>query len=79
MQHVQTFPGFQQSWTPVTTDRRRVTGSERGRRWPHGVASMAAASGLSLLFPLAILAVGAPLALALRGVVELLGWLLSVL
>jgi hypothetical protein len=77
MQHVQTFPGVQQSWTPATSDRRRVTGSERRRRWPHGVASMAAASGLSLLFPLAILAVGAPLALAVRGIAELGAWLLS--
>jgi hypothetical protein len=48
-----------------------------GPGWLQGVSTMAAASGLSFIFPVAILLIGTPLALAVRGIVELLQWLLA--
>jgi hypothetical protein len=38
---------------------------------------MAAASALSFMFLVAILVIGTPLALAVRGIVELIEWLLA--
>jgi hypothetical protein len=46
--------------------------------WVQGLGSFATATALMLLVPVAILAVVAPLALAVRGVLELLLWLFGV-
>lgn len=42
-----------------------------------GISALLAAAGLTLLVPAVVLLVGAPLALAVRAVVEALGWLLG--
>jgi hypothetical protein len=52
---------------------------------PHGsertllqaLVSIAGAAGIALLVPFAILLIGMPIALAVRGLVEVLTWLLS--
>jgi hypothetical protein len=41
--------------------------------------SLAGAAGIALLVPFAILLIGMPVALAVRGVVETASWLLAVL
>ena len=43
-----------------------------------GLVSLAGATGVALLFPVAILAVGVPLVLAVRGVIEAISWVVSV-
>lgn len=46
------------------------------RTFAQGVASLLGAAGIALLFPFVILAVGAPLALAVRGLLEATQWFL---
>jgi hypothetical protein len=48
------------------------------RAFLQGLVSLAGASGIALLAPVAILLVGLPLALSVRGVLEAIGWLLGV-
>ena len=43
-----------------------------------GLVSLAGAGGIALLAPFAILMVGLPIALSIRGVLELFGWLFGV-
>jgi hypothetical protein len=43
-----------------------------------GVVSFAGGAGIALLVPVAILLVGLPIALSVRGVLELVGWLFGV-
>jgi len=43
-----------------------------------GLVSLAGAGGIALLAPFAILMVGVPIALSIRGVLELFGWLFGV-
>lgn len=49
-----------------------------GRTFRQGVVSLAGAAGIALLVPFAILMVGLPVALSVRGVLELFGWLFGV-
>lgn len=48
------------------------------RTFLQGLVSLVGAVGIALLVPLAILFIGLPLALAVRGAVEALGWLFGV-
>ena len=50
---------------------------DTGRPFLRALASLAGAAGLALLVPVVILLVGVPVALAARGIVEAIGWLLS--
>ena len=42
-----------------------------------GLASLAGAAGIALLVPFAILLIGLPIALVVRGIAEDIGWLLA--
>jgi hypothetical protein len=48
--------------------------SSGDRTFLQGVVSLAGAAGIVLLVPFAILLVGLPVALAVRGVLEVIGW-----
>jgi hypothetical protein len=50
-----------------------------GRTFLKGLVSLAGAAGIALLVPFAILLIGMPIALAVRGVIEAARWLLAVL
>jgi hypothetical protein len=43
-----------------------------------GLVSLAGAAGIALLVPLVILLIGLPIALSVRGVLELFSWLFGV-
>ena len=49
-----------------------------GRAFLQGLVSLAGAASIALLVPFAILMVGLPIALSIRGVLELFGWLFGV-
>jgi hypothetical protein len=55
-----------------------VSGPSGERTVLQGVVSLAGGASIALLVPLAVLLVGLPIALSVRGVLELLGWLFSV-
>jgi hypothetical protein len=57
-------------------DVSRRSGAER--TFLQGLVSLAGAAGIALLVPFAILLVGLPIALSIRGVLELFGWLFGV-
>jgi hypothetical protein len=48
------------------------------RTFLQGLVSLAGAAGIALLAPFAILLLGLPVALALRGLLEVIGWLFGV-
>jgi hypothetical protein len=48
------------------------------RPFLQGLVSLAGAAGIALLVPFAILLVGLPVVLAVRGVLEVIGWLFGV-
>jgi hypothetical protein len=52
--------------------------SGRRRTFRQGVLSFAGATGLALLVPVAILIVGLPVVLAVRGLLAVAGWLFGV-
>jgi hypothetical protein len=53
-----------------------VNGELKGKRTLcQGLQSLVGATGIALLFPVAILIVGLPIALAVRVVVEIVSWL----
>ena len=55
-----------------------LTCRARGRpKFLHGLVSLAGAAGIALLLPLAILLVGLPVVFAVRGVLEVIGWILG--
>lgn len=54
------------------SDATRPTHS--GRTFAEKLASLVSAAGLALLLPLAVLAIGAPVALGLRAVLEVIAW-----
>jgi len=56
-------------------DITRQTGS--GRTFLKGLLSLAGAAGVALLVPLVILMIGMPIALAVRGVVHAVSWLIG--
>lgn len=85
-----TFPASDPpAWTPGVAvpaprhdDRGRadvidVSISPADRSTAPPVVSLLGAAALSLLVPLAIFAVGAPVAVGVRGALELTGWLLT--
>ena len=49
-----------------------------GRTCLQALASLAGAAGIALAVPFVILLIGLPVALAVRGVLELVGWVLGV-
>jgi len=65
------------SGTPGVIDVSRPHGSERTLL--QAVVSLAGATGIALLVPFAILLVGLPIALAGRGLLEVLAWLVAAL
>lgn len=52
--------------------------SSGDRTFLQSLVSLAGAAGIALLFPIAILLVGLPVVLAVRGVLEVIGWLVGV-
>lgn len=50
---------------------------DTGRPFLRALASLAGAAGIALLVPFVILLVGSPVALAVRGIAEAIGWLLA--
>jgi hypothetical protein len=52
--------------------------SSGDRRFLQGLVSLAGAAGIALLVPFLILLVGLPVALAVRGLLEAIGWLFGV-
>jgi hypothetical protein len=62
----------------VACDARALSQPTRGRRtFLQGLRSLSGATGIALLVPVAILMVGLPVVLAVRGVGEVIGWLLG--
>jgi len=49
-----------------------------GRTFLQALASLAGAAGIALTVPFVILLIGLPVALAVRGVLELVGWVLGI-
>ena len=79
MQYVQTLSTTERPWAAATAAQPTAAAhAARGPGWRQGIVAMAAASGLSFLFPVAVLLIGTPLALAVRGLVEIVAWLLSI-
>ena len=74
--------------TPITDAGGRDAGSidvvdvsrqtRGGRTFLQALASLAGAAGIALAVPFVILLIGLPVALAVRGVLELVGWVLGV-
>jgi hypothetical protein len=58
------------------TEVSGLIGAER--TFLDGLVSLTGATGIALLVPFGILLVGLPIALAVRGVLELFGWLFAV-
>jgi hypothetical protein len=57
-----------------------VSRPEAGRlTYPRSMAAFAGAAALTLVIPLVVLAIGTPLAVALRLVLEAVGWLTAAL
>ena len=57
-------------------DVSRRSGADR--TFLQGLGSLTGTAGIALLVPFAILLVGLPMALSIRGVLELFGWLFGV-
>ena len=63
-------------WRSRPGARTGTSGLNSGKRtFLHGLISLAGAGGIALVVPFAILLVGLPVVLAVRGVMELFGWL----
>ena len=62
-------------FTDVVDVSRQTRG---GRTFLQALASLAGAAGIALAVPFVILLIGLPVALAVRGVLELVGWVLGV-
>ena len=63
----------------VASDVLDVSRPSNGdRTFLHGLVSLAAAAGIALLLPLAMLLVGLPVVFAVRGVLEVIGWIVGV-
>jgi hypothetical protein len=64
---------------PATADSVHVSPPHDSERTLlQALASLAGAAGIALLVPFAILLIGMPIALAVRGLVEVFTWFLSV-
>jgi hypothetical protein len=63
----------------VASDVLDVSRPSRGdRTFLQGLVSLAAAAGIALLVPVAMLLAGLPVVFAVRGVVEVIGWIVGV-
>ena len=62
-------------FTDVVDVSRQTRG---GRTFLQALASLAGAAGIALAVPFVILLIGLPVALAVRGVLELVGWVLGI-
>lgn len=63
----------------VASDVLDVSRPSRGdRTFLQGLVSLAGAAGVALLLPFAILVVGLPMVFAVRGVLEVMGWIVGV-
>ena len=56
-----------------------VSRPTRSRTFAQGLVSLLGGAGLSLLVPVVVLAVGLPVVLGVRGLLEVTAWLLAVL
>jgi hypothetical protein len=61
----------------VTSAVTDVSLPRAGRTVIHALVSLAGAAGIALLVPFAILLIGLPVVLVVRGVAEAVGWLLA--
>ncbi len=61
----------------ITSDFIDVSLPRAGRTFIQALVSLAGAAGIALLVPFAILLIGLPVALVVRGVAEAVGWLLA--
>jgi hypothetical protein len=61
----------------VTSDVIDISLPRAGRTFIQALVSLAGAAGIALLVPFAILLIGLPAALLVRGVTEAVGWLLA--
>jgi hypothetical protein len=61
----------------ITSDVIDVSLPRAGRTFIQALVSLAGAAGIALLVPFAILLIGLPVALLVRGVAEAVGWLLA--
>jgi hypothetical protein len=52
--------------------------TNEGRTFLQGLVSLTGAAGIALLVPFVILLIGLPIALAVRGLLEVVGWVLGV-
>jgi hypothetical protein len=52
--------------------------TSQGRTFLQGLVSLTGAAGIALLVPFVILLIGLPIALAVRGLLEVAGWVLGV-
>ena len=63
----------------TASDSKDVSRPSSGdRTFLQGLVSLAGAAGIALLVPFAILLIGLPVALAVRGLLEAIGWLFGV-
>ena len=63
----------------VASDVLDVSRPSNGdRTFLQGLVSLAGAAGIALLVPVAILLVGLPVVFAVRGVLEVIGWIVGV-
>jgi hypothetical protein len=65
-----------QSTKKMSSMSRRATD---GRTFLKGLVSLAGGAGIALLVPFVVLVIGAPVALAVRGVAEAATWLLALI
>ena len=60
----------------------QVSSRRRAQLWENGLVdppvSLAGAAGIALLVPFAILVIGTPVALTVRGLLEGIGWLFGI-
>jgi len=66
-------------WGPGLSDVVDVSRPRsEGRTFLQGLVSLTGAAGIALAVPFVILLIGLPIALALRGLLEVVGWVLGV-
>ena len=63
------------SVTSLTSPGQRAD----GRTFLQGLVSLAGAAGIALAVPFVILLIGLPIVFAVRGLLEAVGWMLSVI
>jgi hypothetical protein len=77
--HAERFEAIDTAARAVASDVLDVSRPRSGdRTFCQGLVSLAGAAGIALLVPFAILLVGLPVVLAVRGVLEVIGWIVGV-